>query len=320
MPNEPLPLEQSRPAHGVLLAGPRAFCAGVERAIEIVRRLLDQHGAPIYVRKQIVHNVHVVHDLQRQGAVFVDELEEVPAGATVVFSAHGVSPKVRDEAGARGLDVIDATCPLVTKVHSQVRRYARRGDTVVLIGHAGHDEAVGTLGQAPQQTVLVETVDDVAKLDITGPVSYVTQTTLAVEEAQAIVAALNQRFPGIAGPDSEDICYATTNRQRAVRAVAEDADVILVVGSANSTNSNNLVEVARRSGTPAYLIEDAGSIDPGWLAGATVVGVTAGASASPDLVAGVVEWLAEHGHTEVAERNITTEMMSFGLPLEVRDK
>jgi 4-hydroxy-3-methylbut-2-enyl diphosphate reductase len=302
----------------VLLASPRAFCAGVERAIDIVERLLEQRGAPIYVRKQIVHNVHVVSDLERKGAVFVDELDEVPEGAAVVFSAHGVSLAVRDTAEERSLSVIDATCPLVTKVHSETRRYARRGDTIVLIGHAGHEESEGTLGQAPEHTVLVETVEDIEKLDISGPVSYVTQTTLSVDEATTMINALKRRFPDIADPRSEDICYATTNRQNAVRAVAAEADVVLVIGSTNSANSVRLVETVQRMGKPAHLIDDASGIDPAWLAGRAVVGVTAGASASPSLVAEVVDSLSHRGDIEVREVSVTTESMSFALPREVR--
>ncbi|MBY8852037.1 4-hydroxy-3-methylbut-2-enyl diphosphate reductase, partial [Saccharothrix sp. MB29] len=232
----------------VLLASPRSFCAGVERAIDIVDRLLDQRGGPVHVRKQIVHNTHVVAELEARGAVFVDELDAVPDGATVVFSAHGVSPAVREEAERRGLDVVDATCPLVTKVHAEARRYAARGDTVVLIGHAGHEVVEGTLGEAPDRVVLVETAADVAALEVPDParVSYLTQTTLAVDETAEVLDALRARFPALRGPSSADICYATTNRQDAVREVARDADLVLVVGSANSSNSVRLVELARR--------------------------------------------------------------------------
>jgi 4-hydroxy-3-methylbut-2-enyl diphosphate reductase len=250
----------------ILLASPRSFCAGVERAIEIVERLLASRTGPIYVRRQIVHNTHVVQDLESRGAIFVDELDDVPYGATVVFSAHGVAPIVRGEAARRGLEVVDATCPLVTKVHVDARRYAARGDTVVLIGHAGHEEVEGTLGEAPEQTVLVETVDDVSSLTVDNPehVSYLTQTTLAADETAAIIAALRDKFPSIRGPEASDICYASTNRQAAITAVAAEADLILVVGSGNSSNSRRLVELASRIGTPAYLIDDANDIRTEW--------------------------------------------------------
>ncbi len=240
-------------ARTILLASPRSFCAGVERAIAIVEQLLDQRGGPIYVRKQIVHNIHVVADLQARGAVFVDELDAVPDGATVVFSAHGVSPAVRTEAADRGLEVIDATCPLVTKVHAEARRFAARGDTVILIGHAGHEEVEGTLGEAPDQTVLVQTADEVAELEIADParVSYLTQTTLAVDETTEVVGALRARFPALRGPASDDICYATTNRQDALKAIAEESDLVLVVGSTNSSNSVRLVELATATTRPA---------------------------------------------------------------------
>jgi 4-hydroxy-3-methylbut-2-enyl diphosphate reductase len=304
----------------VLLAAPRSFCAGVERAIEAVEHALDQRGAPIYVRKQIVHNTHVVADLEARGAVFVDELDAVPDGAVVVFSAHGVSPAVRGEAYRRGLDVIDATCPLVTKVHAEARRFAARGDTVVLIGHAGHEEVEGTLGEAPERTVLVQDAADVAALELPDParVSYLTQTTLAVDETAGVVAALHERFPALQGPASDDICYATTNRQDALAAIAEEADLVLVVGSANSSNSVRLVELAQRRGTPAYLIDDAGDIRPQWLSGVRVVGLTAGASAPPALVDGVVAALAALGPVTVAEREIARETVHFMLPSPVR--
>ena len=251
-------------AKRVILASPRSFCAGVERAIEIVEQVLEQREGPVYVRKQIVHNTHVVADLERRGAVFVEELDEVPDGAAVVFSAHGVSPAVRADAERRGLDVLDATCPLVAKVHAEARRFAGRGDTIVLIGHAGHEEVDGTLGEAPDRTVLVRSAADVASLEVEDPtrVSYLTQTTLAVDEASEVVDALRARFPELRGPGSDDICYATTNRQDAVRAIAAESDVVLVVGSANSSNSVRLVEVARREGTPAYLVDGVSDIRP----------------------------------------------------------
>ncbi|MGH3321651.1 MAG: 4-hydroxy-3-methylbut-2-enyl diphosphate reductase [Streptosporangiaceae bacterium] len=304
----------------VLLAGPRSFCAGVERAIEVVERAFDQYDPPIYVRKQIVHNVHVVRDLERRGAVFVDELDEVPAGATVVFSAHGVAPAVREAAGERRLNVIDATCPLVTKVHTEARRFASRGNLVILIGHEGHEETEGTLGEAPDDTVLVEDPDDVARIEAGDPekVSYLMQTTLATDEAQGVVDAIRERFPEAEGPSSEDICYATTNRQNAVRAVASEADLVLVVGSTNSSNSKRLVEVAERSGAAAHLVDDPSGIELSWLAGAQTIGLTAGASAPPTLISEVIEALRGFGPVEVAERSVTTESVHFTLPKEVR--
>jgi 4-hydroxy-3-methylbut-2-enyl diphosphate reductase len=302
----------------VLLASPRAFCAGVERAIEIVDRLIESRGTPIYVRKQIVHNVHVVAEFEAKGVVFVDDLAQVPSGRqTVVFSAHGVAPAVRKEAERRGLDIVDATCPLVTKVHREVIKDVARGRTVLLIGHAGHEETEGTLGEAPDRVVLVETPADVATLEISGPVSYVTQTTLAVDETREVIDALRERFPDIEAPPGEDICYASTNRQDAVRSVAADADVVLVVGSRNSANSNRLVEVARRTGASAYLVDDALGVDPAWLVGAEVVGVTAGASTAPARVDEVVEALLAHTPAEIVVRSVAKEDMTFALPKEV---
>ena len=304
----------------VLLAAPRSFCAGVERAIRIVELTLEQHGAPIYVRKQIVHNRHVVNDLERRGAIFVEELDQVPSGATVVFSAHGVAPAVRSEADRRGLNVIDATCPLVAKVHAETRRFAGRGDHVLLIGHAGHEEVEGTLGEAPGSITLVQTVEDVARLELPDPerVGYLMQTTLSVEEAGEIASAIKARFPAARGPGSDDICYATTNRQQAVRAIADEADLVLVVGSGNSSNSLRLVEVARRSGTRAQLVDDPGGIELGWLAEARVVGLTAGASAPPELVDEVADALAGLGGIKVEAREVATETISFTLPKGVR--
>ena len=304
----------------VLLASPRSFCAGVERAIAVVEQLLEVRGGPIYVRKQIVHNTHVVADLEARGAVFVDELDAVPDGATVVFSAHGVSPAVRAEAASRGLEAIDATCPLVTKVHAEARRFAARGDTVVLIGHAGHEEIEGTLGEAPDQTILVESVDDAAEVSVADPqrMSYLTQTTLAVDETTEIIAALRARFPALRGPASDDICYATTNRQHALQAIADQSDLVLVVGSRNSSNSLRLVELAQRHGVPSYLIDDPGEIRPEWLDGVEVVGVTAGASAPPRLVDAVIASLGKFGPVRVVEREITRENIRFTLPPVVR--
>ena len=304
----------------ILLAAPRSFCAGVERAIEVVEHTLNQRDGPIYVRKQIVHNTSVVADLETRGAIFVDELDAVPDRATVVFSAHGVSPAVRAEAARRGLEVIDATCPLVTKVHAEARRFAARGDTVILIGHLGHEEVEGTLGEAPEQTVLVQTAADVDDLSVNDParVSYLTQTTLAVDETAEVVDALQARFPALRGPASDDICYASTNRQDALTAIAEESDLVLVVGSANSSNSRRLVELAHRHDTPSYLIDEAADIRPEWLVGAGVVGLTAGASAPPRLVEAVVAALAGLGPVTVVEREVARETMHFALPSAVR--
>jgi 4-hydroxy-3-methylbut-2-enyl diphosphate reductase len=304
----------------VLLAGPRSFCAGVERAIEIVERALESRGAPVYVRKQIVHNTRVVGDLEGRGAVFVDELDQVPDGATVVFSAHGVSPMVRAEASRRGLAVIDATCPLVSKVHAEARRFAADGYTVALIGHAGHEEVEGTLGEAPSSTVLVQTPEDVAALRPRDGerVAYLMQTTLSVDEAAEVSGALRERFPAMRAPGSDDICYATTNRQAAVRAVAAESDLVLVAGSANSSNSVRLVETCERIGTPAYLIDSAADIQLGWLTGVSTIGLTAGASAPPAVVEEIISALSGLGPLSVSERVTTTESIRFGLPKEVR--
>lgn len=301
----------------VILAAPRSFCAGVERAIQIVELALRRRGAPIYVRKQIVHNSHVVSRLAARGVIFVEDLEGVPDEATVVFSAHGVSPEVRAQAAAKRLDVIDATCPLVTKVHAEARRFAARDDTVVLIGHAGHEEVEGTMGEAPDRTVLVETVEDARALEVSDPerVSYLTQTTLAADETDEIIDALRERFPALRGPGSDDICYATTNRQHAVKVIARESDLVLVLGSRNSSNSLRLVESARRCGTPAHLIEDLTELDREWLLGVHVVGLTAGASAPPDLVDAVITALAPD---QVLERTVTEEDIHFGLPVGVR--
>ena len=304
----------------VLLAGPRSFCAGVERAIEIVERVLAQRGSPVYVRKQIVHNTHVVHDLEQRGAIFVDELDEVPDGAPVVFSAHGVSPAVRQEAAQRELSVVDATCPLVAKVHKEALRFAADGYLVALIGHNGHEEVEGTLGEAPGSTVLVETPEDVAALrpQHEGKVAYLMQTTLAADEAEGVAGALLDRFPAARGPGTDDICYATTNRQQAVRAVAAEADLVLVAGSANSSNSRRLVETAERAGTPAHLIDGPEDIQLGWLAGVSTIGLTAGASAPPAVVSDIIDALGGLGPVDVGERVTTTESIRFSLPKEVR--
>ncbi|MGY0235610.1 4-hydroxy-3-methylbut-2-enyl diphosphate reductase [Longispora urticae] len=304
----------------ILLAAPRSFCAGVERAIEAVELALDQREGPVYVRKQIVHNTHVVAELRDRGAVFVDELDAVPDGATVVFSAHGVSPAVHAEAADRGLEVIDATCPLVTKVHVEARRFAGRGDTVVLVGHAGHEEVEGTMGEAPDSTVLVGSAAEVAALRIADPsrVSYLTQTTLAVDEAAEVVDALRARYPELRGPASDDICYATTNRQEALAAIAAESELVLVVGSANSSNSQRLVELAARHDTPGYLIDGPADLRPEWLAGVRVVGLTAGASAPPRLVEEVVAALSGMGPVTVTERETSRETVHFTLPTSLR--
>jgi 4-hydroxy-3-methylbut-2-enyl diphosphate reductase len=304
----------------VVLASPRSFCAGVERAIDIVDRLLDTRPKPIYVRKQIVHNAIVVADLEQRGAVFVEELDEVPEGATVVFSAHGVAPSVRAEAARRELDVVDATCPLVGKVHHEARRFARLGNTILFIGHAGHEETEGTLGEEPEHTILVQDESEVDSIEVPDPdrVSYLMQTTLAVDEADGIVSALRRKFPALHGPSSDDICYATTNRQQAVRAVAADAELVIVVGSTNSSNSKRLVEVARREGADAYLVDSVSEVDLDWLAGVGTIGVSAGASAPPELVAELVTALGGLGRLDLSERSVTEETVRFTLPKEVR--
>jgi 4-hydroxy-3-methylbut-2-enyl diphosphate reductase len=300
----------------VLLAGPRSFCAGVERAIDIVELALQRYSHPVYVRRQIVHNAHVVRDLEQQGAVFVDELDEVPDGTTVVFSAHGVAPAVREEADRRGLNVIDATCPLVAKVHAEARRFAGRGDTVLLIGHAGHDETEGTLGEVPGKITLVQSPAEAEQVAAADPehVSLLMQTTLAMDDAADTVDVLRRRFPLIESSATDDICYATTNRQQAVRAVAEGADVVIVLGSTNSSNSLRLVEVAQRCGVRAYLTDDATGLQPEWLRGAKTIGLTAGASAPPYLVDEVIGTLRALGPVEVAERIVATEDIKFTLP------
>ena len=304
----------------VLLAAPRSFCAGVERAIEIVELALSQRGAPVYVRKQIVHNTHVVAELEAKGAIFVAELDSVPDGSCVVFAAHGVSPAVRRDADARGLDVIDATCPLVAKVHHEARRYAARGDTIILIGHSGHEEVQGTVGEAPEAIVLVESEEDVSTVEVADPdrVSYLTQTTLSVTETDRIIAALRRRFPRLRGPASEDICYATSNRQTALADIAGRSQLVLVLGSQNSSNSRRLAELAADAGADSHLIEDVDQIDPRWLDGVTVIGLTAGASAPPHLVSEVVAHLRALGPIEIEENPVTIEEVSFTLPLSVR--
>jgi 4-hydroxy-3-methylbut-2-enyl diphosphate reductase len=305
----------------VVLASPRGYCAGVDRAVDAVERALAKHGAPVYVRKQIVHNLHVVRDLESKGAVFVEEETEVPEGAVVVLSAHGVAPEVYSNSRVRDLEVIDATCPLVTKVHVEARRFAADGRTIVLIGHAGHEEVVGTTGQAPERTILVQSPAEARTVEVPDPdnLSYLTQTTLSVDETNEILQILRDRFPGIEGPPREDICYATQNRQDAVKAIAPRADVLLVIGSKNSSNSNRLAEVSRERGTPAHLVDDETDVDPAWLEGAATVGLTSGASAPEWLVDRMLEWLAEQGFADVEVVTLAEESVRFSLPAGVRE-
>jgi 4-hydroxy-3-methylbut-2-enyl diphosphate reductase len=305
----------------VLVAEHRGFCAGVERAVETVARALDTHGAPVYVRKQIVHNRHVVADLEARGAVFVGSERDVPEGARLVLAAHGVAPGVHESADARGLTTIDATCPLVLKVHVEVRRFADAGYRIVLVGHAGHDEVVGTTGQAPEAVVLVETVEDARTIDLSGddPLAYVTQTTLSVDDTQEIIATLRARFPRIVGPRSEDICYATTNRQNAVKQLAAQADAVIVIGSRESSNSMRLVETARAAGVPAWLVEDASQLETHHLERFETVGVTAGASTPERLVEQACDWFRSNGVGEVAVLEAATpENVVFRLPAELQ--
>ena len=300
----------------ILLANPRGFCAGVDRAITIVERALQKYGAPIYVRHEVVHNKFVVDDLKAKGAIFIEDLAEVPQGATLIYSAHGVPLSVRDEAQARGLNVYDATCPLVTKVHVEVKKMREAGLEIVMIGHKGHPEVEGTMGQSDAGMYLVETPEDVAKLNVADPakLAYVTQTTLSVDDAGRVVAALRTRFPEIRGPKKDDICYATQNRQDAVKTLTAQCDVVIVVGSPNSSNSNRLREVAAKAGTPAYMVDNAGQLKPEWLAGKTHVGVTAGASAPEVLVIGVIDRLRELGAGSVAALQGVEENVNFPLP------
>jgi 4-hydroxy-3-methylbut-2-enyl diphosphate reductase len=304
----------------VVLASPRGYCAGVERAVETVERALSLYGAPVYVRKQIVHNAHVVRDLEARGAVFVESETDVPAGATLVLSAHGVAPSVYARASERQLHTIDATCPLVTKVHVQARRYAADGHRIVLIGHAGHEEVVGTMGEAPEATVLVESVEDAEALELPEgtPVAYITQTTLSVDETAEIIDVLKRRFPQIRGPQREDICYATSNRQWAVKELLDDVDLLLVIGSRNSSNSNRLVEVARTAGVPSYLIDDETDIDERWFRQVETVGVTSGASAPERLVERVCDWFRAHGVRDIRPFASVYEDVVFRLPVELR--
>jgi 4-hydroxy-3-methylbut-2-en-1-yl diphosphate reductase len=304
----------------VLLASPRGYCAGVERAVETVEQSLEHYGAPIYVRKQIVHNAHVVRDLEERGAIFVDSEEEAPAGATIVFSAHGVAPSVHAASARLEHKTIDATCPLVTKVHVQAKRYAADGYTIVLIGHAGHEEVEGTTGEAPDATVLVESIEDAEALDLPpdSRVAYITQTTLSVDETADIIGVLRRRFPHIHAPKKEDICYATSNRQWAVKEMLPEIQLLLVIGSRNSSNSNRLVEVARAGGVDAYLIDDETDIDEAWLDGADTVGVTSGASAPEKLVARVCDWFRARGVDDIEAFRMVDEDVTFKLPVELR--
>jgi 4-hydroxy-3-methylbut-2-enyl diphosphate reductase len=304
----------------VLVAAPRSFCAGVVRAIDIVEKLLERHGPPIYVRHEIVHNVHVVRDLEARGAVFVDSEDEVPEGALVVLSAHGVAPQVYEKCQERGLRVVDAVCPLVSKVHAEARRYAGRGLKIALVGHAGHVEVEGTMGEAPDSIVLVETPEDARQLEVEDgqQVAYLTQTTLSLDDTGEVVDALRERFPDLVGPPSADICYATQNRQDAVKRICEDASLVLVVGSQTSSNANRLVEVARSQGADAHLIDDERDLEPAWLEGHETVGLTAGASSPDLLVDRVFDRLAELGFTEREEVEIAREDVFFRLPAELR--
>jgi 4-hydroxy-3-methylbut-2-enyl diphosphate reductase len=311
----------SKTQRRVLLAKPRGYCAGVDRAVQAVEIALGRFGAPVYVRKQIVHNTHVVNELEKRGAVFVEETDEVPEGGVVVFSAHGIAPEVRAAAEKRGLRAIDATCPLVTKVHNEARRFAANDYDILLIGHEGHEEVVGTTGEAPARVRLVDGTDGAAAVEVRDPakVVWLSQTTLSVDETVSTVAALRERFPQLIDPPSDDICYATQNRQAAVKVIAREADVVIVVGSPNSSNSVRLVEVARDAGAGAsYLVDDAGEIDDSWLEGASTVGVTSGASVPEELVAGVLAKLAAHGFSDVEEVEAIKERMAFQLPRELR--
>src|SRR5579872_3306640 len=304
----------------VLLAAPRGYCAGVDRAVETVERALERYGAPVYVRKEIVHNKHVVEQLRQHGAIFVDSESEIPEGSVTVFSAHGVAPSVYENARARRLQTIDATCPLVTKVHVEARRFAAAGYTIVLVGHDGHEEVEGTMGEAPDQIVLVQSEEDVDALELADPqrVAYISQTTLSVDETRGIIERLRERFPAIVGPRTDDNCYATTNRQAAVRELAAVCDLVLVIGSRNSSNSLRLVEVARDLGARAHLIDNAGELDPAWLDGARTVGISSGASAPENLVEELVELFRARGVSDVSELRVTREDVRFMLPKAIR--
>ncbi len=304
----------------LFLAAPRGYCAGVDRAVQTVERALELYGAPVYVRKEIVHNKHVVEELAERGAIFVEEETEVPEGKTVVFSAHGVSPAVHASAAERSLKTIDATCPLVTKVHVEAKKFAAAGYTIVLIGHAGHEEVEGTMGEAPDNIVLIETEEDVDGLEVADPdrIAYISQTTLSVDETDAIIRRLRRRFPNITGPRTDDICYATTNRQMAVRQMAGECDLVLVIGSRNSSNSNRLVEVARDHGAESHLIDNEGQVEEAWLEGKRVVGISSGASAPEELVQRLVEFFRARGTEQVEEFEVVQEDVRFMLPKEIR--
>jgi 4-hydroxy-3-methylbut-2-enyl diphosphate reductase len=312
--------EQVSSPEKLLLAAPRGYCAGVDRAVQTVERALALHGAPVYVRKEIVHNKHVVEQLKQRGAIFVESETEVPEGATVVFSAHGVAPQVHDNATARRLRTIDATCPLVTKVHVEARKFAAEDYTIVLVGHAGHEEVEGTMGEAPGNIVLVESAEDVDRLEVEDPtkIAYISQTTLSVDETRSIINRLRERFPEIVGPRTDDICYATTNRQAAVKQLARYCDLVLVVGSRNSSNSNRLVEVAREHGADSHLIDNVGQVCEEWLIDKRVVGITSGASAPEELVQGVIEFFRARGTEEIEELDVIREDVRFMLPKPIR--
>jgi len=304
----------------VLLAAPRGYCAGVDRAVQTVEHALDLYGEPVYVRKEIVHNKHVVEELEKRGAIFVEQETEVPEGQMVVFSAHGVAPSVHENAEKRRLRTIDATCPLVTKVHVEARKFAQDGYTIVLIGHEGHEEVEGTTGEAPANIVLVQTEDDVDSLEVDDPnrIAYITQTTLSVDETSSIIARLKEKFPNAVGPKTDDICYATTNRQQAVKALARECDLVLVIGSTNSSNSNRLVEVAREHGAASHLIDNHLQVDETWLEGVDTVGITSGASAPEELVERLVTFFRERGASDVSELKTVDEDVRFMLPGEIR--
>ncbi len=315
-----MPATATQAPRRVLLAAPRGYCAGVDRAVQAVEHALDLYGPPVYVRKEIVHNKHVVSQLADRGAIFVEEETEVPEGAMVVFSAHGVAPSVHENAAKRRLRTIDATCPLVTKVHVEARKFAAEGYTIVLIGHDGHEEVEGTTGEAPGSIVLVETVGDVETLEVPDPdrVAFITQTTLSVDETAGIIAALREKFPNITSPKSDDICYATTNRQLAVKQLARECDLVLVIGSSNSSNSNRLVDVTRELGTASHLIDNAGQVREEWLEGVETVGITSGASAPEELVEDLVEFFRDRGAGEISELKTVDEDVRFMLPKEIR--
>jgi 4-hydroxy-3-methylbut-2-en-1-yl diphosphate reductase len=317
-------IETDQPVRAVpeklLLAAPRGYCAGVDRAVQTVERALELHGAPVYVRKEIVHNKHVVSQLRERGAIFVEEETEVPPGSTVVFSAHGVAPSVHANAASRRLETIDATCPLVTKVHVEAKKFAAEGYTIVLIGHAGHEEVEGTMGEAPEDIVLIETEEDVDRLEVDDPerIAYISQTTLSVDETRQIIARLRERFPSITGPRTDDICYATTNRQAAVKQMAGHCDLVLVIGSQNSSNSKRLVEVARDYGADSHLIDHEGQVREEWLEGKRVVGITSGASAPEELVQRLVQFFRDRGTEDVSEFDVIKEDVRFMLPKKIR--